>query len=207
MQKVVVKKVVDGDTVHVLDSKNNLIKVRMHGIDSAESHLVTEHGVVGQQPWGDQAAESMAQILQKGSKVELEYFGQDKYGRTLGHLVVNGLNANVEQVRLGHAISYVICELGRCTDKNLEEVRSGEIMEACRAAQKAGRGVFNPSKPLREMPFEFRLRHQKRKADKYVGNMLTREYLSPDRYKEIPVCDRVFFLSEKDAQNLGFKKN
>jgi hypothetical protein len=55
------------------------------------------------------------------------------------------------------------------------------------------------------MPFEFRLRIQKRRPDKWVGDLKTRQYVSPEKFKEIPVCDRIFFLSEADAQSLGFK--
>ena len=199
-----VDRVVDGDTVHVRDSKNQLIKIRMMGIDSAESHLPTDHGVVGQNPWGEAAAQSLQSILKKGDRVEVEDFGVDKYGRTLGYVVLNGLNANIEQARRGQAISYLICPAGGCSREELQDQHADEIVRSCHAAQVAGRGVFNPANPLREMPFEFRLRMQKRQPDKFVGSLMTRQYVKPERYRNIPVCDRLFFLSESDAKKSGF---
>jgi endonuclease YncB( thermonuclease family) len=184
--------------------KQNLLKIRMQGIDSPEWHLVTDAGVVGQLPWGRDAGEALNRMIPKGARVELEDFGHDKYGRTLGHLTHRGRNINIEQVRSGQAISYIICEAGRCDEDFLAEIHAGEVVDACHQAETQGLGVFNPRNRLREMPFEFRLKHQRRKADKFVGNLKTRTYFSPNQYKQVPVCDRIFFLSEKDAQALGF---
>ncbi|MBU6375614.1 MAG: thermonuclease family protein, partial [Bdellovibrionales bacterium] len=193
-------------TVHAVDTNNALIKIRMMGIDAPESHLITDHGSVGQFPWGPEASDSLKKMLKVGDRIEIEDFGKDKYGRTLGHLVLNGQNINIEQVARGQAITYVICDRGHCTQKNLEEGHTSELVAACRAAEKAGLGVFSPARPLQEMPFEFRLRMQNRMADKFVGNMATKEYFGPDRYKEVPVCDRIFFMSEADAKNLGYTR-
>jgi endonuclease YncB( thermonuclease family) len=204
IHQVTVVRIVDGDTVHAKDKKNQIVKIRMQGIDSPESHLITDHGVVGQMPWGEEASLSLQKMLKKGDQVELEDFGKDKYGRTLGHVILNGKNTNIEQVRKGQAISYIICEVGGCTDEHLEELYAEEIMAACHAAQRAGLGVFNPANPLTEMPFEFRIRQQNRTADKFVGNYVTKEYVQPKDYKSIPVCDRIFFLSEKDAKKSGY---
>jgi len=204
IHSVTVERVVDGDTVHAVDSKNKTVKIRMQGIDSPESHLITDRGPVAQLPWGKDASNSLQKLLTKGDKVELEDFGRDKYGRTLGHVVINGLNTNIEQVRRGQAVSYFICEVGGCTKEHFEELHAEEIMAACKSAQKAGIGIFDPANPLREMPFEFRLKHQKRSTDKFVGNYRTKEYVQPKDYKSIPLCDRVFFLSENDAKKTGF---
>lgn len=201
---VTVERVVDGDTVHAKDSDNKIVKIRMQGIDSPESHLITDRGPVAQLPWGKDASTSLQKLLKKGDKVELEDFGRDKYGRTLGHVIINGINTNIEQVRRGQAISYLICEVGGCTEEHFEELHAEEIMAACEGAKRAGVGVFDPSNPLTEMPFEFRLKHQKRSPDKFVGNYRTRQYVQPKDYKSIPVCDRVFFLSENDARKSGF---
>jgi len=205
-RKLVVDRVVDGDTVHGRDSSNQVIKIRMQSIDAPESHLPTDHGVVAQAPWGDLSGKALTRALPKGTRVELLDFGKDKYGRTLGHLILNGTKINVEQVRQGQAVSYIICEPGHCTEQALEEIFVAEVQQACHEAQKAGRGIFNPKNPLLEMPFEFRLRAQKRQADKYVGNLVTHEFVSPENYRQIPVCDRIFFMNQKDAKALGYSK-
>jgi endonuclease YncB( thermonuclease family) len=162
--------------------------------------------MVGQPPWGDQSSKSLARTLTPGTRLELIDFGKDKYGRTLGHLIENGRNVNVEQVRKGQAVSYIICESGKCTEQALQEIRYHELQDACQRAEKAGLGIFDPTQPLRELPFEFRLRMQNRKPDKFVGNLVTREYVPPARYREIPVCDRIFFMAEKDAKALGYQR-
>lgn len=204
LQNMEIIKIVDGDTVHVLDQSGKKIKIRMVGMDTPELHLATENGFQGQLPWGDDAAEYLAQLLPLGAKVEVISFGQDKYGRTLGQVIYRGLNVNVEQVQQGHAVSYVICNTGACTKQDLEEQLTATLQSACNEAQKARRGIFSASNPLKELPFEFRLRLQHRKPDKFVGDLRTQEYVTPERYKEIPACDRLFFLSESDAKTLGY---
>jgi len=199
-----VTRVVDGDTVHALDSDGEVIKIRMQGVDAPESKLPTDQGIVGQMPWGKASSDSLTRMLPKGSRVQLEVFGTDKYGRTIAHVVLQGKNLNIEQLRKGHAVSYIICEPGECSEKYLDEVRSQEIIEACHAAQKAEVGVFDPENLLTELPFEFRSRMQKRTPDKFVGDVTTREYFSPEDYRNVPVCDRIFFMSEADAQAVGF---
>jgi endonuclease YncB( thermonuclease family) len=197
--------VIDGDTVHGLDAQGKKIKVRMQGMDAPELHLMTEHGTFAQLPWAVASGHALENLVRLGERIELRVFGKDKYGRTLGQIVVRGMNVNLELVRQGAAISYSICPAGHCTEEMVREQQVHEFAEACRQAESRGIGVFDPREPLDEMPFEFRLRIQGRKADKFVGSLTTGEYVSPDRYREIPVCDRIFFLSEQDAAQLGFR--
>lgn len=202
---VQIRTIVDGDTVHAMDADGNNIKVRMHGIDAPELHLSTDQGTFAQLPWAADAETIIQDLVRPGARGELISYGFDKYRRTLGQIVVGGMNVNLEMVKRGAAISYAICAAGDCTEETLRQQNVGEFQAACHSAQTKGLGVFDPRNPLKEMPFEFRLRMQKRKADKFVGNLNTHEYVTPERYKEIPVCDRVFFLTEFDAQNLGYK--
>ena len=61
----------------------------------------------------------------------------------------DGLDINREQLRLGQAVLFVIWpNVGR-----FEDYRAAEI-----EAQTAGRGIWNTSAPLTELPFEYRLR-------------------------------------------------
>jgi endonuclease YncB( thermonuclease family) len=199
-----VSRIVDGDTIHGSDSKGNVLKVRLHGMDTPELHLATEDGMVAQLPWGEQAERMLASLLRAGDLVTLRIFGKDKYGRTLGQVFLAGKNINLEQVRRGQAANYHICAPGNCTEDLLKEQQVYEFADACRKAQAEEVGIFDKRQPLEEMPFEFRLRVQKRKADKFVGDIRTREYVRPEDYKRIPVCERIFFINEQDALNLGF---
>ena len=200
-----ITRVVDGDTLHGVDGSGKTIKVRMQGIDAPELHLATDEGVFGQLPWGAQSEKVMSSLVRIGDAGKIHSYGFDKYGRTLGQVVVKGMNLNLEMVKRGAAVSYAICPAGDCTEASVREQQAYEFQEACQYAKDKGLGIFDARKPLKEMPFEFRIRMQKRQPDKFVGNLKTSQYVTPERYNEIPVCDRIFFLSEADAQSLGYK--
>jgi len=214
-----ISKVVDGDTVWVTPHGNNqneenfdeppkkaeYIKVRMVHMDTPETHLVTKgNGVQGQQPWGDLATEALAQILPLQKKVQLVSTGLDKYGRTLGSLFLGNTNVNLEMVRLGWASPYIICEGTSCSQKFFEKEKVREYFEACNDARSKKLGIWDPQNPLTELAFEFRLRLQKRKADKFVGDFETGAYHTPEDYRKVDVCSRIFFMKEADAEKVGY---
>jgi len=85
----------DGDTVTLVMTDNQTIRVRLAQIDAPE--LAQESGPLSQQ--------SLAQlVLNQDIKVQKETV--DKYGRVVGTLFVGGLNANREQVIRGMAWVY-----------------------------------------------------------------------------------------------------
>jgi endonuclease YncB( thermonuclease family) len=85
----------DGDTITLLMEGNQQIKVRLAQIDAPELD----------QAFGQQSKQSLSKmVFNKTIKVEKETI--DKYGRTVGTLFVEGLDANKEQVRLGMAWIY-----------------------------------------------------------------------------------------------------
>jgi len=198
-------KVVDGDTVHVQPTGGgNLVKVRMLGMDTPETHLAVKGGVVGQQPWGDQAAAALEKLAPVNASVVVVAEGTDKYGRTLGRIFNRNVDVNLELVEEGWAAPYIICEAPTCNEAFLEQEYIAQYLEACDHARDAKVGIYNPKKPLKELPFEFRLRMQNRRPDKFVGDFTTGAYYAPADYKEVDVCNRIFFMSEKDAKNAGY---
>ena len=85
----------DGDTVTLLIKGNQQLKIRLAQIDAPELD----------QAFGQQSKHSLsAMVFNKTIKVEKET--TDKYGRTVGTLLVDGLDANKEQVKLGMAWVY-----------------------------------------------------------------------------------------------------
>jgi hypothetical protein len=82
-----------------------------------------------------------------------------------------------------------------------------EFQTANVSAKKNGKGIWNPNNPLAEHPFEFRLRISNKTSNKYVGNYYKKEYVVPEKYKQIPVENRVFFFRESDAISAGYKKS
>lgn len=88
--------VTDGDTITFLTDSKEEIKVRLDGIDCPETN----------QAYGSKAKEFTAQLaFNKAAK--LEKSGIDKYGRTLGVVILeNGKNLNQEILKAGYAWHY-----------------------------------------------------------------------------------------------------
>ncbi|OOG58185.1 thermonuclease family protein [Polaromonas sp. C04] len=85
----------DGDTVTVLDAAKVQYKVRLTGIDAPEKA----------QPFGQRSKRNLSSWV-FGKQVQIETNKSDLYGRTLGKVVVNGIDANLEQVKAGFAWHY-----------------------------------------------------------------------------------------------------
>ncbi len=202
----VIAKIVDGDTVNVTPDQRTVLKIRMLGIDAPETHFPTpDHGVVGQQPWGDYATAYLQGFLKVGNNVALQTWGLDKYKRTLGFVFAKQVDINLQMVRGGWAVPYIYCTGPGCTRDFFKNNRVREYLMSCDAARKERRGIFSATKPLKEMPFEFRMRMTNRQADKYVGDYDTMTLHEPDDYKGIDVCRRIFFSSKTAAHKIGFK--
>ena len=85
----------DGDTITLLMSGNQQIKVRLAQIDAPETT----------QAFGQSSQQSLSEmVFNKTITVEKET--TDKYGRTVGTLFVEGVVANKEQVKRGMAWVY-----------------------------------------------------------------------------------------------------
>ena len=90
-----VVKIADGDTLTLLTSSNEKIKVRLAGIDTPER----------KQPFGGEAKQALSKLVfQKKALIEVET--KDRYGRTVGIVFVDGQNINYELVKQGMAWVY-----------------------------------------------------------------------------------------------------
>jgi len=87
--------IADGDTLTVLDSKNQQHKIRLAGIDAPEKS----------QPFGARSKENLSSLA-FGKSVTVEWSKTDKYGRTIGKVIVAGHDVNLLQVRAGLAWHY-----------------------------------------------------------------------------------------------------
>lgn len=217
-----VERIIDGDTVWVQPTRSEAfweltpmaiegnpqtrIKIRMMGIDAPESHLPTEnYGVVGQHPWGEKATETLESLIHEGLSVKLIIYGTDKYGRTLAYVYYKNNDINLSMISNGQAIPYIICTKPYCNKNFFSEHNVFTYFSSCASARKARKGIFNPQKPLKEMPFEFRMRMMEKEPDKYVGDFFTKELFEPEDYNKVDLCSRVFFYSYNDALALGFE--
>ncbi|MFV0458133.1 MAG: thermonuclease family protein [Actinomycetales bacterium] len=125
-----VTKVIDGDTIWVSDDGQR-VKVRLLGIDSPETHD-------GPECFGEEATGHALQAL-GGRQVYLEtdpsQGTQDRYGRTLAYVWVDGGLFNLEQLDSGFAREYTFDQPYRYQ----AAFRAGE-----QAARADGRGLWNP---------------------------------------------------------------
>lgn len=88
--------VLDGDTVLVLDERKTAqFKVRLDQIDAPEKA----------QPYGQVAKLFLSDLIYK-KRISLLRKGQDRYGRTIGEISLNGENINLRMVREGYAWAY-----------------------------------------------------------------------------------------------------
>ena len=89
-----VKRVVDGDTVHVFHNEE-IFKIRLTEIDAPERD----------QPFGKASTEHLKSLLKEG-RVDVDISGTDKYGRKLGRLYWQEIDINREIVSAGYAWVY-----------------------------------------------------------------------------------------------------
>ncbi len=87
--------IADGDTITVLDAGLQQHKIRLAGIDAPEK----------KQAFGERSRQNLAAMV-FNKTVNVESNKQDRYGRTVGKVMINGIDANLEQVKAGMAWWY-----------------------------------------------------------------------------------------------------
>lgn len=87
--------VTDGDTITVLGSANTQYKIRLSGIDAPEKR----------QPFGTVSKQSLSDLVYD-KDVRVEWHKQDRYGRIVGKVMINGIDANLEQIKRGMSWFY-----------------------------------------------------------------------------------------------------
>jgi endonuclease YncB( thermonuclease family) len=83
--------VADGDTITVLDADKVQHKIRLGGIDAPEK--------------GRASKRSLSDLVY-GKTVVIDTDKTDRYGREVGKVLVDGVDANLEQVQRGLAWHY-----------------------------------------------------------------------------------------------------
>lgn len=95
LQAMLLFGVPDGDTITVLDADKVQHKIRLAGIDAQEK----------KQPFGQRSKESLSDLV-FSKAVTVDTNKRDRYGREVGKVLVNGLDANLVQVQRGFAWHY-----------------------------------------------------------------------------------------------------
>lgn len=87
--------IADGDTVKVLDAKNEKITIRLAYIDAPEL----------KQPFGQKSKQHLGSLLFKKT-VSLERVNKDQYGRLVARIWLDGQDVNLNMVQNGLAWHY-----------------------------------------------------------------------------------------------------
>jgi endonuclease YncB( thermonuclease family)/methylphosphotriester-DNA--protein-cysteine methyltransferase len=190
-----VVKVHDGDTVTVLDQDNKKFNIRLQGIDAPE--LKQEFGAASQKNLS-------GMVL--GKQVKIFWNKVDKYRRTVGTIMLDGRDINIEQVKAGVAWHY----------KKYEDEQSPADRLTYAAAEESARaaklGLWNATSVV--APSEWR---QEVKLKRWgppppegtiIGNGNSKKYHRPDcpGYRDMAERNRVFFKSVEEAEAAGFKR-
>lgn len=129
--------IADGDTITVLDVTKAQHKIRLAGIDAPEKR----------QPFGQRSKESLSDLLYN-HEVQVESTKRDRYGREIGKVIVDGLDANLEQVKRGMAWHYKTYQREQSTQDRVS------YSEAEERARRARVGLWKDAQPV--PPWDFR---------------------------------------------------
>ncbi|MEO8435177.1 MAG: thermonuclease family protein [Pyrinomonadaceae bacterium] len=185
----------DGDTVTVLDQDNKKFAIRLQGIDAPE--LKQEFGSVSQQ--------NLSRMV-LGRQVTIVWTKVDKYKRTVGTIMLDGHDMNIEQVRAGLAWHF----------KKYEDEQSPDDRRTYATAEQEARaatlGLWRTAAPT--APGDWR---QEVKTKRWgppppegtiIGNSNSKKYHRPDcaGYRDMAERNRVFFKSVAEAEAAGYKR-
>lgn len=85
----------DGDTLTVLNTAHEQVKIRLAEIDAPERR----------QAFGQRSKESLSDLCYQ-VRAEIRPISIDRYGRTIAQVTCNGVDANAEQIKRGMAWVY-----------------------------------------------------------------------------------------------------
>ena len=141
---VKIARVVSGQSLEVLgmEAQPNLIsQVRLIGLDAPD---------IRQLPWGDDAKQLVETLIggaNQAVNLEFDLEAKDKFNRTLAYVWKDKLLLNEEVVKQGYAL-FVARSPNHKYDQRLERAQQW--------ARIMGKGIWNPDKPMRITPGEFR---------------------------------------------------
>jgi endonuclease YncB( thermonuclease family) len=135
-----VVKVSDGDTITVLDGSKAQHRVRLLGVDAPEKG----------QDFGEVSRRELAALV-AGGEVTVVWHKRDRYGRILGVVYANGIDAGLVQIKRGNAWHYKTYE----RDQSPNERRL--YANAERDARAARIGLW--SQPTQTPPWDWRRNH------------------------------------------------
>lgn len=168
----------DGDTVTLLVSGNNQVKIRLAQIDAPESA----------QAFGQKSRQALAgMVFNKNVKIEKETV--DKYGRTVGTIFVGAIDVNREQIKQGMAWAY------------RQYLHDQSLLQEEEKAKESKIGLWSDPNPI--PPWEYRHSGKERKSHNRPNDLVAAKVNSDSkcgtkRYcKEMTSCNEAkFYLNQ-----------
>lgn len=185
----------DGDTVTVLDQNNKKFPIRLQGIDAPEL----------KQTFGSDSQQSLSRMV-LGKQVSILWTKVDKYRRTVGTIMIDGRDINIEQVKAGMAWHF----------KKYEDEQEPKDRLTYAAAEQQARvtklGLWQDANPT--VPGDWRQGVKTKRwgppppEGTIIGNSNSKKYHRPDcsGYRDMAEKNRVFFKSVAEAEAAGYKR-
>ncbi len=127
----------DGDSLTLLDAEKRQYKIRLQGIDAPEI----------KQAYGQKSKESLSKMVH-GKTIQVHAYKKDRFGRTVGQVMLGDIDICLEQVRRGLAWHF----------KDYQDEQSAEDRErydrAEKQAREQGLGLWQDAAPV--APWVFR---------------------------------------------------
>jgi endonuclease YncB( thermonuclease family) len=185
----------DGDTVTVLDKDNKKFHIRLQGIDAPEL----------KQKYGSESQANLSRMVM-GKQVTIVWTKTDKYRRTVGTIMLDGKDMNIEQVKAGLAWHF---------KKYAEEQEPKDRVTYAKAeeeARAAKLGLWQDPNPT--PPGDYRVEVKVARwgppppEGTVIGNKQSKKYHRPDcpGYRDMAEKNRVFFKSVEEAEAAGYKR-
>jgi endonuclease YncB( thermonuclease family) len=201
-----VVKVVDGDTIDILDRKSSHHRIRLKGIDAPERG----------QAFGIEATQSLAKLV-TGREVNIEWNRVDDSNRIIGKVLLDQQDICLEQIRAGMAWHFKRYQGEQSNDDR------GVYNQVETEARSARRGLWTDVAPTE--PWVVR-EHQRRGSsqgpeytrsdtavirdfkDKLIrGNKRSMIYHWPGcpNYDDIAMHNRILFSTREEAEQAGYR--
>jgi endonuclease YncB( thermonuclease family) len=185
----------DGDTITVIDQHNQKFHIRLQGIDAPEL----------KQTFGSVSQQNLSRLV-LGKQVTIYWTKVDKYRRTVGTIMLDGQDMNIEQIKAGLAWHF----------KKYEDEQEAQDRRTYAAAEQQARaaklGLWQDPDPT--VPGDWR---QGVKVKRWgppppegtiVGNKNSKKYHRPDcsGYRDMAEKNRVFFKTVAEAEAAGYER-
>lgn len=185
--------IADGDTLTLLDAGKRQHKIRLAEVDAPEKN----------QAFGSRAKQALSDLC-FGKQAQVSSSTADRYGRIVGTVYCDGVDANAELVRQG--MTWVYVQYAK---------RGSPLFDLEKNARATQRGLWADAKPV--PPWEWR----RNKRSGMAPEAKTRSSVSAVRgnrrssiyhlshcpsYTDVSVGNRVEFGSEREATAAGYRR-